>query len=290
MTGEETLNVDTEQAADAIGALADADRIAILVALRNGGRQSFAELQSAAGFGDSGRFNYHLDRLVGRFVSKREDGYELRAAGSKAVDIVTDERFGASPRPEEKAVDASCPDCEAQLHARYADENVEIACPDCDALVHYGYFPPRGRTTRDADELFEAYGTCLWREFTLAYRGVCPYCRGRMTTRVETESHHHLDYPAVSDCRDCDASIATTIGLRLLADPAVVSFLSDHGTGPDDRPFWEFDFCIDDSDGAVVSEDPLAVSVPIRQGDETLRVVVDEAGSVVETTRSVPRS
>ncbi|WP_396610611.1 transcriptional regulator [Haloferax sp. S1W] len=286
---EGTVSVDAEQAADAIGALADADRIAILVALRNGGRQSFVELQSAAGFEDSGRFNYHLTKLVGRFVNKREDGYELRAAGSKAVEIVTDERFGESPPPEERPLDASCPSCGSHLRARYADENVEIACPDCSTLVHYGYFPPRGRTTRDVDSLFEAYGTCVWRDFTLAYRGVCPYCHGRMTTRVEAESHHHLDYPAVSDCRDCGASIATTIGLRLLADPTVVSFLADHGTGPDDRPFWEFDFCLDDSDVAVVSEDPLSVSVPIRQGDEMLRVVVDENGSVIETTRSVPR-
>lgn len=60
---EGTVSVDAEQAADAIGALADADRIAILVALRNGGRQSFVDLQSAAGFEDSGRFNYHLDKL-----------------------------------------------------------------------------------------------------------------------------------------------------------------------------------------------------------------------------------
>ncbi|ELZ87681.1 hypothetical protein C453_04989 [Haloferax elongans ATCC BAA-1513] len=289
MADEDSLTVDVEQAADAIGALADTDRIAILVALRNGGRQSFVELQSAAGFEDSGRFNYHLDKLVGRFVAKHEDGYELRAAGSKAVDIVTDERFGESPPPEERPVDAACPSCGSQLRARYADENVEIACPDCSTLVHYGYFPPRGRTTRDADSLFDAYGTCLWRDFTLAYRGVCPYCRGRMRTQVEAESDHHLDYPAVSDCLDCGASIATTIGLRLLADPAVVTFLADHGTSPDDRPFWEFDFCIDDSDVTVVSEDPLSVSVPIRQGDETLRVVVDEEGSVIETTRSVPR-
>ena len=285
----DTPDVDTERAASALGSLADEDRIAILLALREGGPRSFVDLQAAAGFEDSGRFNYHLDQLVGRFVQKSERGYDLRAAGAKAVDIVTDERFGESPAAVDRPADADCPNCGSELRARYADENVEIACPDCSVLVHYGYFPPRGRTTRDADDLFDAYGMRLWRDFTLAYRGVCPYCSGRMETRVERDSDHHLHYPAVSDCRDCGAEIATAVGLRLLADPAVVAFFYDHGVGVDDRPFWEFAFCIDDSDVSVVADDPLRVVVPIERGGETLRVTVDDTGAVVETTRTTRR-
>ncbi|EJN60875.1 DUF7351 domain-containing protein [Halogranum rubrum] len=282
-------DVDTTQAASALGSLADEDRIAILLALREGGPRSFVDLQTAAGFEDSGRFNYHLDQLVGRFVQKSDRGYDLRAAGAKAVDIVTDERFGESPPPVDRPADADCPNCGAALRARYADENVEISCPECTVLVHYGYFPPRGRTTRDADDLFAAYGKRLWRDFTLAYRGVCPYCSGRMTTRVERESDHHLTHPAVSTCCDCGAEIATAVGLRLLADPDVVAFLADHGVGVDDRPFWQFDFCLDDGDVDVVAEDPFRVSVPIEQREETLRVTVDERGEVVETTRTTRR-
>jgi hypothetical protein len=285
----ETSGVDAERAASALGSLADADRIAILLALREGGPRSFVDLQTAAGFEDSGRFNYHLDQLVGRFVQKSERGYDLRAAGAKAVDIVTDERFGESPDPVDRAADADCPNCGAELRARYVDENVEIACPDCSTLVHYGYFPPRGRTSRDAADLFDAYGMRLWRDFTLAYRGVCPYCSGRMETRVERDSDHHLHYPALSDCHDCGAEIATAVGLRLLADPAVVAFLHDHGVGVDDRPFWQFGFCIDDTDVSVVSEEPFRVVVPLERCEETLRVTVDERGDVVETARTTRR-
>lgn len=282
-------DVDTERAASAMASLADADRIAILLALREGGPRSFVELQNAAGFEDSGRFNYHLDRLLGRFVTKSERGYDLRAAGAKAVNIVTDERFGESPPPVDCAVDADCPNCGACLRARYEDENVEIICSECSVLVHYGYFPPRGRTTRDATDLFAAYGKRLWRDFTLAYRGVCPYCSGRMDTRVERDPHYHLQYPAVSECRDCGSEIATAVGLRLLVDPTVVAFLHEHGVGVDDRPFWEFDFCIDDSEVSVASERPFRVTVPIEQGEETLRVTVDESGDIVETSRTTPR-
>ena len=287
--GERAADVDVARAASAMGSLADEDRLAILLALRDWQSLPFVELQEAAGFADSGRFNYHLDRLLGRFVRKTDDGYELRAAGAKAVDIVTDERFGASPPPVERAVDADCPTCGATLRATYAEENVEVGCPDCSTLVHYGYFPPRARTSRDPEELFDAYAKGVWREFTLADEGVCPYCSGRMATRVERESDHHLQYPAVSDCHDCGAEVATAVGLRLLADPAVVSFLHDHGVAVDDRPFWTFDFCIDDSDVSVVSEDPFRVAVPIEQGDERLSVTVDAAGDVVETARTTRR-
>ncbi|MFC6725351.1 transcriptional regulator, partial [Halobium palmae] len=206
-----------------------------------------------------------------------------------AVDVVTDERFGESPPPVDRAVDADCPNCGSRLRARYAEEDVEIVCPDCSTLVHYGYFPPRGGTTRDPEALFDAYGKRLWREFTLADRGVCPSCSGRTRTRVERDSDHHLRYPAVSRCLDCGAEVATAIGLRLLADPTVVSFLADHGEGVDDRPFWEFGFCIDDAEVRAESEDPLRVVVPIRRGDETLRVTVDAAGTVVETARITSR-
>jgi len=276
---------DAERAAAALGSLADADRIAIVLALRNGRTRPFVDLQTAAGFEDSGRFNYHLDRLLGEFVRKDEAGYRLTAAGAKAVDIVTDERFGSTPPVVDHPLDADCPQCGGRLHGRYAEKNVEIRCATCETLVHYGYFPPRGVTSRDPAALFDAYGRVLWRRFTLAARGVCPFCRGRTRTRVERGSDHHLDYPAVSKCVDCDATVATTVGLRLLADPTVVGFLADHGERVDDRPFWEFGFCIDDGDVVVTSDDPLRVTVPIRRDEETLRVTVDADATVVETAR-----
>jgi hypothetical protein len=280
--------IDAARAASALGSLADEDRIGILLALRNGRTRSFADLQAAAGFADSGRFNYHLDRLVGRFVAKVEGGYRLRAAGAKAVDVVTDERFGRPPEPVELPLDADCPACDGRLRGRYAAEseaNVEVVCPDCGTLVHYGYFPPRGRAGRDPEALFAAYGRRLWREFTLAGEGVCPACSGRTATRVERGSDHHLRFPAVSRCRDCGAEVATAAGLRLLADPAVVGFLADHGDRVDDRPFWEFAFCIDDADCEVVADDPFRLVVPIRRGAETLRATVDRECGVVETAR-----
>jgi len=289
LAADPNADVDVEQAAAAFGSLADENRIAILLALWAADELSFAELQSAAGFEDSSRFNYHLRKLLGRFVEKDDDRYRLRAAGAKAIDIVVDERFGDTSEPVDLALDAPCPDCGSALHARYEDDAITVECPDCDCVVHLGYFPPRGRATRDPEAFLEAYARRLWRDFTLAYEGTCPRCSGRTSTRVEVDPDWHLDLPAVSDCADCGTSIGTTIGLRLLADPAVVAFLWDHGDAVDGRPFWEFPFCIDDADAEIVSEEPFRVVVPIERGGEVLRVTVDRSAQVVETARVTNR-
>ncbi|WP_101294484.1 ArsR/SmtB family transcription factor [Halegenticoccus soli] len=282
-------DASARHAASAFRSLADENRIAILLALWEHETLPFAALQEKAGFEDSGRFNYHLGELLGRFVEKRDGTYRLRAAGAKAVDIVFDERFGESPSPVEASIDADCPVCDEGLSARYEDENVFVACPRCSTTVHMGYFPPRARIAHEPTDLFRAYARQLWRDFTLASEGVCPYCRGRTATRVEVDPDWYLSYPAVSRCGDCGVSIGTTIGLRLLADPAVVSFFHDHGVRLGERPFWEFDFCLDDGDVTVASDDPLRLRVPIRRGDETLLVTVDDSAAVVETARISPR-
>jgi len=276
-------DLDTERVAAAFGSLADDSRIAILVALWTEGPLPFSELQTVAGFDDSGHFNYHLDQLLGQFVEKEGEVYRLRAAGTKAIDIVFDERFAGSASTVDRELDADCPACGEGLRAHYEDGLVEIACSDCPVLVHLGYFPPRGRTTRDMEAFLDAYARRLWRDFTLAQEGVCPHCSGRIDTHVEVDPDWHLSLPAMSHCRDCEVTIGTAIGLRLLADPAVVSFLDDHDIRVDDVPFWELEFCIDDADAWIEREDPLRIVVPIERDAETLRVTVDEHARVVRT-------
>jgi DNA-binding transcriptional ArsR family regulator len=283
-------DIDIERVASAFGSLADENRIVILLALWEAGPLGFADLQEAAGFDDSRHFNYHLDKMLGQFVEKTDDErYRIRAAGTKAIDIVNDERFAAATPTADRSIDADCPECGATLRAHYEDGMVDISCPECPVVVHIGYFPPRGRTSRDMDAFLLAYGRRLWRDFTLAYEGICPHCSGRIETHVDTDPDWHLSVPAMSECRDCGVTIGTTIGLRLLADPQVVAFLYDHGISVDERPFWELDFCIDDGEAWIESTEPLRVVVPIECGNETLRVTVDDHARVVETDRVTRR-
>lgn len=286
---EDTATVAVDRAADAFGTLADENRISILLALWNEQPLSFASLQEAADFEDSGRFNYHLDKLMGRFVGKDDDRYRLRPAGARALDILFDERFGEPPSSIERELETPCPNCGTPLVATYEDGHLEISCPECSVVFHYGYFPPRGRAARHPEELFLAYSRRLWRDFTLASAGVCPHCSGRMETHLEVDPDWHLDVATVSVCQHCGVEIGTPVGLRLLDDPAVVAFLFDHGIDVDDVPFWTLPFCLGDDSVTIESTDPLRVVVSIEYGTDRFDVTIGESGTVIETARLTSR-
>lgn len=60
----------------------------------------FSRLRERVGVRDSGKFNYHLGRLRGPLVEKREDGYALTAAG-RAVGALCGEEPVAEPAATE---------------------------------------------------------------------------------------------------------------------------------------------------------------------------------------------
>jgi DNA-binding transcriptional ArsR family regulator len=67
--------------------LADETRVAIVRALGEVGRPlAFSELRERVGVRDSGRFNYHLQRLVGVFLDCTEEGYVLTDDGERVAD------------------------------------------------------------------------------------------------------------------------------------------------------------------------------------------------------------
>ncbi|WP_181684861.1 DUF7351 domain-containing protein [Halorhabdus salina] len=286
---DDAVSMTVDRAADAFGTLADENRIAILLALWNEQPLSFAGLQSAADFDDSGRFNYHLAQLLGRFVRKDDEQYRLRPAGGRAMDILFDERFGEPPSPIERDLETPCPDCGASLRASYEDGHIEISCPACSVVVHYGYFPPRGLASRDPEELFLAYSRQLWRDFTLAASGVCPHCSGRMKTHVTLDPDWYLDVATISVCQHCRVEIGTPVGLRLLDDPAVVAFLADHGIDIDQVPFWTLSFCLGDDSVSVEATEPLRIIVHIERDTDRLDVTLSGSGTVIETALVEPR-
>jgi len=115
---EEPLAPDPVEALDA---LADETRLAILRALADHQRDqpedpalSFTELRERAGIDDSGLFNYHLEKLVGRFVRDTGAGYELGYRGERVLRSPTAEEHGTD-------ADAGCPvcgeeDCNRSIH------------------------------------------------------------------------------------------------------------------------------------------------------------------------------
>ena len=71
--------------------LGDDTRFRIVQALHaadDGGPLPFSRLQERVDVEDSGRFNYHLTRLQGVLVVKREDGYALTGTGRAFAALV----------------------------------------------------------------------------------------------------------------------------------------------------------------------------------------------------------
>lgn len=75
---------------DAFQLLGDEMRTAILRAVWESPEDavSFSTIRERAGSPDSGKFNYHLNRLSGHFLSRGEDGYRLTQAGREVVRAV----------------------------------------------------------------------------------------------------------------------------------------------------------------------------------------------------------
>jgi DNA-binding transcriptional ArsR family regulator len=210
---------------EAFEVLGNETRVAILSAL--GGADapvSFSALRDRVGMADSGRFNYHLDRLTGHFVRKRESGYELRRAGERVVEAVLSGAVTAAPVLERTEIDHPCHFCGAPVAVRFREERVEVFCTECpgtysrrsspadpdngdggsarspaDGYLGYHPLPPAGVAGRDPEAVFRA--AWLWGHLELfaAAAGVCPRCSAALDRRRRVcESHD-------ADARDADA-------------------------------------------------------------------------------------
>ena len=111
-----------EEGVDALETLANEHRIKILRTLAETDEPlAFSELRRRVGVADTGRFNYHLTELCGRFVRQTEAGYELGHAGERVVVAAADLDPDAAASVAGTAAGDECPvcgdtDCERLVH------------------------------------------------------------------------------------------------------------------------------------------------------------------------------
>jgi hypothetical protein len=154
---------------EVFGLLGNETRMAILQAIwdADGGDRpddnvvTFTELRDRVGVADSGRFNYHLGQLTGRFVRKTDDGYRLRQAGLSVIRALLAGTIIDEPTLEPTAIDTPCPHCGATVEVRYEDEELVVRCREG---KHSGpsqppgtiinlHVPPAGLRDRTPDDL-----------------------------------------------------------------------------------------------------------------------------------------
>lgn len=289
-------------AADAFALLGDETRVAIVRALAGSKHDpmSFADLRERVGVEDSGRFNYHLGKLVDTFVEKVDEGYRLTYAGSRVVGAVYEGAYAAGDEVGPIDVDGACPTCGGGLNFHYADEYVRIECRECGKTPSRFGFPPGAIADRDPTELPGLLNRYILLLLHQLRAGFCINCSGPIEPRFdEGGDDTAADSDGADDCADdepchlgatfecdrCHERATTSLSSILLTDPATVAFHYDHGVDIQSMAPWSLAWTAE-SESEQVSESPPRYAVTTTLDDERLRLVVDEQLQVVEATRS----
>jgi len=273
---------------DAFEVLADETRLGILRTLADHRRDhpeepglGFSDLRRAVGVRDSGNFNYHLQQLLGRFVTETDGNYRLAAAGFEVVGAalagVYDDREDRDP----VELADPCPICGGTLTASYEDGLLSVTCPD--EHVFQNSLPPGAIEGRNLDGVVDLLTIRTQQSLELALQGVCPNCYARLGWSIDPDAAG--DPPEFrTRCDRCGVFAEVPAGTVNLRHPVVVSFFHDHGIDVRERPYWSPVFW----DGVSVStpqRDPLRVLIEIDLDDERLCQTVDRTLDPVAVDR-----
>jgi len=273
---------------EAFAALGDRTRIEILRTLAEDPTEStsFSELRDRVGVRDSGQFNYHLGKLLGRFVRKTDDGYTTTFAGFQVAGAILAGTYTDTGAIEPIEIDDPCPSCGAPIVVRYEDEQVDIECSECDEFRASFGMPPGVVDSRDRESLPEAFDRWLRLYVERIVAGFCPTCHGPTTPSIDREGEDPI---VVYRCERCGDRMHADPTAVVFSHPAVVSFYYDHGVDSRREPTWRL-IGPDESDVkdvvSVIQENPLRVRVRLELENERLDLVLDQEIDVVDVERS----
>jgi hypothetical protein len=250
----------------------------------------FEELRSAVDSEDSGRFNYHLGKLLGTYVEQTDDGYVLSPAGFEVSGATLRGSYAdVSVGPVEGTLDDDCPVCAADLTGIYEDGLLQVVCPE-HGVVFGNTVPPAAAVGRDINAIRTAAERDVRRTVERARDGICPECFGAIEMALPAGTHRdppseHSDADTVLaefECQRCRLAFETELHWVAFDHPAVVAFYHDHGI--DLRPHHQPEMhTISDT---VVSTEPPRVRLTFQVDNERLELTLDEQATVVETERN----
>jgi len=280
--------VERQSADEAFEMLSNGTRLSILKELfRADEPHTFTELREAVGMRDSGQFNYHLDKLIGRFVRVTEEGYELTTAGVRVVGAIIagefTKTFGGEPMP----VEGTCQLCGGSLAGHFEGNHIRIACERCDRSVISLNMLPGALEPYPREEWPLVAERWTRRELEMVRAGFCPTCRGPVDRQLSADESDLVDvFEAVVtySCQRCNMEMTANAATNVVPHPAVVGFHYEHGIDIEETTLWELEWAASPT-GEVVSEDPLRVEIPIELDGDRLVLVLDETATVIEERR-----
>lgn len=277
---------------DAISSLGNPKRLQILLALDETEREhheprhtkTFTELYDAVDIGSSSQFTYHLNQLVGQFVSETSNGYRLTYSGTKIVRVIRSGVYETTSAFEDRNVSGVCLFCdETTLLATLDIDQFRIRCTSCDAVLITDFCPRSQSRDRTTTEIIESYCYRIWSMYIQLRGGICPECFGPVDTVVSQYEHGGtVQHIHNSSCRECQFLVSMPVEVPVAFHPAVLSLFLDHGVSILDVPLWEFYEYITSEVIAmeIVSEEPFEAHFTVTMDGESLSLRMDDAVTV----------
>jgi len=272
----------------AFAALGDGTRIEILRALTQADVDalSFSDLRERVGVEDSGQFNYHLGKLLDRFVRKTDDGYTTTYAGHQVVTAILAGTYTESGDFDPIEMDDPCPVCGGSLVTTYEDERVRIDCTECEEFRMAFSLPPGVAEDRSVESLPYVFDRWLRGYVDRIVQGFCSSCYGPTTAAIDrVDDEVEVTYR----CDRCGERMHGDPITVVRTHPAAVSFYYDHDIDVREEPTWRLvdPETVHPKDIAtVVQEDPLRVRVRLEREGDRLDLILDEDAAVVEVSRA----
>ena len=301
---EQPKFVEQTQPEKVFGLLSDDNRVRILRTLWDSDEpMGFAELRDAVGIRDSGQFNYHLDKLTGRFVEKTDRGYTLTTAGQQINGAIEAGSYTTTGEMEPIEIDQPCGFCGGTRMFYYEDEHARVECDSCPVEAHFSV-PPSVFVGCDRADIPRVALEYMRTTLEGIDSGFCSLCDGPMERTVcravdskgweadEAEEFEHEDtvgrpesLPIVRyECKQCGMEPTSLLSQALLNHPETVTFYYNHGINLQEQS--PLDIRRSGGYGQVRGTDPFRASVSFTVDGDQLTLVVDEDLTVVETERT----
>ncbi|WP_436909390.1 winged helix-turn-helix domain-containing protein [Halosimplex marinum] len=296
MTDDESAPPADAAPEDAFALVGNETRAAILRALGETPHDDvpFSELRERVGPEmDSGQFNYHLSKLVDRFVDRSDGGYRLRPEGRTLYRTIRAGTFTRQAAVDPFDAGFDCHFCGTPAEATYDDGAFRVRCPDADCGHLYAHTraPPSAVEAGGETDLLDRIDRYN-RHQVLAYaEGVCPLCVNPVTTEfrapddVWMDGAERVDAFVVHECTHCGRMHYMTVGLSQVYHPTLIAFFDDRGVDVTATRIWALEFAMTDRYTTVRSTDPWEVALTLDRDGERLELLVDEDLSV-DATRS----
>nr|WP_303647798.1 ArsR family transcriptional regulator [Haloarchaeobius amylolyticus] len=270
--------------------MSDPTRVGIVEALVAARREdpgdptlSFSALRDRVGVDDSGRFNYHLGKLRGRFVERTDDGYELSYAGEQVAAAILAGTLDEGETLDTVRLDHGCPICGATMTARFDQGTLTAECDEGHQVYRTGV-PLAAARGRTVEELLSFSVDLIHSRVLLNTRGICHECYGHVESEVQYQEANDVSFHALHwTCQQCGTKSQSSLGICLLQHPDLLTFYRDHGVDVAETYPWLLP--VIQTPAEQVSAEPERYRLEIAEDDETFRATLDGDGSVVATER-----